>query len=348
MKTFSWKKWAYLLLVLWGIATAIFFLFRGWGDPSRMMLGQSGDRKTMEHIRKNLHLDDPVWKQYLFYLNDLSPVSTYDSASFVLKEPKGLFIGHQQKWGIKFPELGYSYQSGRSVSSIIVAALPATVVLALAAILVAILLGISLGVFAALRKGSIWDRISILISSVGISTPSFFAALIMAFVFGALWAPYTGLHFTGSLFEIDEYTGEKYLALKNLILPALTLALRPLAIITQLTRSSMLEVLQMDYIRTAYAKGLDQRSVIIKHALPHCFNPLLTAVSTWLAEMMAGAFFIEFIFGWQGIGKITVDALEKMDLPVLTGSLLCTASIFVLVNFCTDLLYRRFDPRIRE
>jgi peptide/nickel transport system permease protein len=135
--------------------------------------------------------------------------------------------------------------------------------------------------------------------------------------------------------------------LQNLILPALTLGLRPLSIITQLTRSSMLDVLGQDHIRTARAKGLDERKVIWKHAVPNAMNPVVTAITGWFAELLAGAFFVEYIFGWKGIGKVTVDALEKLDYPVVMGSILLTAFLFVTVNIIADLLYARIDPRIR-
>jgi peptide/nickel transport system permease protein len=151
---------------------------------------------------------------------------------------------------------------------------------------------------------------------------------------------------TGSLFYTDPFVG-KQLAIKNIILPALTLGIRPLAIITQLTRSAMLDVLEQDYIRTAYAKGLKKTRVIWKHALRNALNPVVTAITGWFAELLAGAFFVEYIFGWKGIGKVTVDALEKLDFPVVMGSVLITASFFVIVNILADLLYGWIDPRVK-
>lgn len=140
--------------------------------------------------------------------------------------------------------------------------------------------------------------------------------------------------------------GVTHLMWGNLVLPAITLGLRPVAIITQLTRSSMLDVLSQDYVRTARAKGLGYTKVVFKHALRNALNPVLTAVSGWFAEMLAGAFFIEMIFGWNGIGKLTVEALNKNDFPVLMGSVLFAASIFVAINILVDILYGVFDPRI--
>ena len=172
-------------------------------------------------------------------------------------------------------------------------------------------------------------------------------AIIIAYFFGIVLHRYTGLNLTGSLYEIDEVTGEKYLAIKNLILPAFTLGIRPLAVITQLTRSSMLDVLGQDYIRTAYAKGLSKNKIIYKHALRNALNPVITAITGWFAELLAGAFFVEYIFGWKGIGKTTVDALEKLDYPVVMGAVLLSAFIFILINIFADVLYRLIDPRIR-
>jgi peptide/nickel transport system permease protein len=151
---------------------------------------------------------------------------------------------------------------------------------------------------------------------------------------------------TGSLFDTDPFAGRQ-MHLQNLILPAITLGIRPLAIITQLTRGSMLDVLDQDYIRTAYAKGLGKKIIIFKHALRNALNPVITAVTGWFAELLAGAFFVEYIFGWKGIGKVTVDALEKLDFPVVMGSVLVSAFFFVMVNLMADLLYAVVDPRVR-
>jgi peptide/nickel transport system permease protein len=191
------------------------------------------------------------------------------------------------------------------------------------------------------------DTSSVLASVVGISAPSFFMAIVIAYLFGLVLHDYTGLSLTGSWFNIDQVTGEKYLTLKNLILPALTLGIRPMAIITQLTRSSMLDVLNQDYIRTAYAKGLSERQVVFGHALRNALNPVITAITGWFAELLAGAFFVEYIFGWKGIGKVTVDALEKLDYPVVMGSVLFAATIFVLVNILADVIYGIIDPRVK-
>ena len=190
------------------------------------------------------------------------------------------------------------------------------------------------------------DTSAIFASVLGISAPSFFMGIVLAYLFGFVLSDYTGLHMTGSLYEYDVFDG-KQLQLQNLILPAITLGIRPLAIITQLTRSAMLDVLSMDYIRTAYAKGFSKKAVVFKHALRNALNPVVTAITGWFAELLAGAFFVEYIFGWKGIGKVTVDALEKLDFPVVMGSVLLTATFFIIVNILADILYGIIDPRVR-
>src|SRR5690625_6253354 len=186
--------------------------------------------------------------------------------------------------------------------SIIAENLPNTLLLAISAISYEIVVGILLGIWSALVKDSWIDRTLLVVTSFGMSTPSFFSAIIIAYIFGFLLHNYTGLNMTGSLFEIDDYGEGKHLTLKNLILPAITLGIRPLAVINQLTRIFFIEVLSQDYIRTAYAKGLKSKDIIWRHALRNALNPVITATSGWFASMLAGAVFVEFIFGWNGLG----------------------------------------------
>ena len=346
MLSFLTRKIAYGVLVLLGVVIVVFFLFQGFGDPARLVLGQSGDSTTIKNIRKELALDQPKWKQFLYYLNDVSPVSVYSKADIEKKQLKGFFWGSSTKVGIKLPYLRRSYQSKKDVSQVLLEALPGTILLAVAAMLLATILGILLGVLAAVKQNTWMDTSSVFASVLGISAPSFFMGIVLAYLFGFVLSEYTGLHMTGSLFSMDPFTGRQ-LQLRNLILPAITLGIRPLAIITQLTRSAMLDILDQDYIRTAYAKGLTQKTVIFRHALRNALNPVITAITGWFAELLAGAFFVEYIFGWKGIGKVTVDALEKLDFPVVMGSVLITATFFILVNILADLLYGIVDPRVR-
>lgn len=333
-------------MVLVGVVILVFVLFQGFGDPSRLVMGQTGDAATQAAIRKELYLDQSKWKQFIYYFNDLSPVSIHSKEDIKKKELTGFFIGGNTKLAIKLPYLRKSYQTKKAVGSILMEALPGTLLLAVSAMFIAIVIGIPLGVLAAVKQNSWMDTTAVFASIVGISAPSFFMAIIMAYLFGFVWTDWTGLHITGSWFDIDS-TGAKRLTLQNLILPAFTLGIRPLAIITQLTRSAMLDVLDQDYIRTAYAKGLSKNAVIWKHGLRNALNPVITAITGWFAELLAGAFFIEWIFGWKGIGKITVDALEKLDFPVVMGSVLVSATFFILINILADILYGVVDPRVR-
>ncbi len=325
----------------------MFVLFQGFGDPSRLVMGQTGDASTRENIRRDLHLDKPKWKQLVLYLNDISPIAIHSATDIKNKELRGYFVGGQTKIGIKIPYLRKSYQSRREVGEVIMEALPGTIMLAMAAMLLATIVGITLGVIAAIYKGTWIDAGAIFTSILGISAPSFFMAIAIAYLFGFVLNEYTGLHMTGSWFDLDTSTGRPYLTPANLILPAITLGIRPLAIIAQLTRASLLDVMEQDYIRTAVAKGLPKRIVIWKHALRNALNPVITAITGWFAELLAGAFFVEYIFGWKGLGKLTVDALEKLDFPVVMGAVLVSACFFVVVNFLADMLYGWVDPRAR-
>jgi len=309
-------------------------------------MGQRADAATQENIRKELYLDQPKWKQFLFYLNDVSPVSLYSKDEIQNKDLRGIFIGGDIKLTLKLPYLRRSYQTKKDVWSILMEALPGTILLAVSAMILATVLGIFLGVIAAVKKDTWMDTSAIFVSVLGISAPSFFMGIVIAYLFGFVLNQFTGLHMTGSLFDTDPFAGRQ-LQLQNLILPAITLGIRPLAIITQLTRGSMLDVLDQDYIRTAYAKGLSKRKVIWKHALRNALNPVITAITGWFAELLAGAFFVEYIFGWKGIGKVTVDALEKLDFPVVMGSVLITSSFFIGINILADWLYGMVDPRVR-
>jgi len=337
-------------LVIAGIVLVVFFLFMVLpGDPARLTLGQRSDISTLQAVNKEFGLDKPKRIQLLEYLNDLSPLSynelTNESQTkyhYLVLIRVNTSIGLVLKW----PYLRTSYQTRQKVSDILIEALPNTIVLALAAFIIASVFGILIGLLAAIYKGSVFENIIMIIANIGISVPSFFAAIIIAWVFGFLLSRYTGLSMTGSLYDVDPFSG-KYLSLENLVLPAIALGVRPLAIIAQLTRSSMLDVLNNDYMRTAKAKGLGKAAIVIRHGLRNALNPVLTAVSGWLASLMAGAFFIEYIFGWRGLGKITVDALLTSDLPVVMGSVLFIGLIFVVVNIFVDILYGVLDPRVR-
>lgn len=326
------------------------------GDPARMMLDQNEDPEQLKAIRQKLGLDKPLLTQYFYYLNDLSPVSFHsqNSGDYTVFDPEkynGKKIAEMGKTDvvIKTPYLRESFQKqGKPVTEIIAETLPNTILLAVSAILIAFFLGIVLGIISALNKDSWLDRFLLVITSVGMSVPSFFAAILMAWFFAFVLAEYTGFNMTGSLYEVDDYGTGKHLTLKNLILPALTLGIRPLAVITQLTRNSLLETLTKDYIRTAYSKGLTKSQVIRRHALRNSLNPVITAASGWFAGMLTGAVFVEFIFGWNGLGKEIVNALKTLDQPVIMGAVLVIALSFIIINILVDVLYGVLDPRVRK
>ncbi len=350
------RKLIYGLLVIAGVICVVFFLFNILpGDPARMMLGQRADISSVDAINRELGRDLPLFTQFRYYVNDLSPVSVYNvkdisSRNYFDKEKYGsskiLIPFANEALLIKKPYLRRSYQTQQRVTEILLDALPGTAILAFVSLAFAAIVGIALGVWSALKYRTFSDQLNMFISVLGMSVPSFFAGILIAWIFGFVWSDVTGLNMTGSLYEIDPFKGE-ILTLKNLILPAFTLGIRPLAVIVQLTRSSMLEVLSLDYVRTAKAKGLSDYKVIVNHALRNALNPVLTAISGWLGSLLAGAVFIEYIFGWKGVGKVTVDALEHYDFPLVMGAVLMVSVFFVIINVLVDLLYARLDPRVR-
>jgi len=347
---FLLNKILYGFAVLAGVVVVIFFLFNILpADPARMTQGQRSDVQSLEAVRKEFGLDQPTHIQFLLYINDLSPVAIHlnDKASQEKYHYLKLFsLGGKKALVIKQPYLRRSYQTKREVTSILSETVPNTLILATTAMIFATIFGIALGVLAAVYKDTWIDQSAIAGSILGISAPSFFAGIIIAWLFGFVLSDYTGLNMSGSLYDYDPFLGE-VLVWKNLILPMITLGIRPLAIIMQLTRSAMLDVLQQDYIRTAKAKGLSKRNIVIKHALRNALNPVVTAVSGWFASLLAGSFFVEYIFGFNGLGKATVDALEMADLPVVMGAILFIAFIFVIINILADLLYTVLDPRVK-
>ena len=357
MLRYTLKRLLYGLLVLLGVVTLVFFLFNILpGDPARMMLGQRADAESIEIINRDLGRDKPVGLQYLNYINDLLPLSLHnntDPSSYFYLDPDKyapfttlLTVGHTSLV-LKAPYLRRSYQSKRKVSEIIAAAFPQTALLAVVALGFALVLGIFLGILSALYKDSWVDRLTLVLSTLGMSLPSFFAAILIAWLFAYVLADWTHLNMFGNLYTVDDYGTGEYLDLKNLILPALTLGIRPLATLTQLTRNSMLETLSQDFIRTARAKGLSRRRVIFHHALRVSLNPVVTSASGWLAGLLAGAVFVEYVFDWKGMGIVIVNGLDQYDFPVVMGAILFICVLLIVINLLTDILYALLDPRVR-
>lgn len=348
----------YGILVAWGVITVVFGLFHILpGDPARMMVGQRADQATLERIREELGLNRPMYMQYLHYLNDLSFLSLYDPVNqenYFYLDPVEYEnsrvlarLSNKRALVLKTPYLGRSFQSREKVGRVLGTALPNTLLLAACSMLFAFILGTAAGIFAAIRKDGLYDRSVLVVSALGMSLPSFFAAILIGWLFAYKLQDYTGLNLTGNIMEVDAYGEGVHLALKNLVLPAITLGIRPLSVVVQLSRNSMLDVLSQDYIRTARAKGLPFSRIIFRHALKNSMNPLVTAVSGWFASLMAGVIFVEYIFGWKGLGYVIVNALNNYDFPLVLGSVILISLIFVVINLLVDLVYAYLDPRIQ-
>ena len=349
------QKVGYALITVFGVVTVIFFLFSVLpGDPAQMMLGQNETQEQLQKQKEKYGFDKPISQQYLLYLNDLSPLSWHsqEASDFTYFEDdkySGIKLLNISTGGLylKYPYLRTSFQrQDQDVVDIIKQTLPNTAILAISSIIVALLIGIFLGIISALQKDTWIDKGIQVLSTLGMSLPSFFSAILAAWLFGFVLQEYTGLNMTGNLYELDDFGEEKRLHFKNLILPALVLGIRPLAVVVQLMRSSLLEVFQQDYIRTAKAKGLNTYSIIVGHSLKNALNPVITAISGWFASMLAGAVFVEYIFGWNGLGKEIVDALNTLDLPIIMGAVLTIAIIFIIINIFVDIIYKLLDPRI--
>lgn len=355
MLNFILKRIGYGFLVLLGVITLVFFLFNVLpGDPAQMMLGQRADKESVEIIKRDLGLDKPLITQYGYYLNDLSPISFHKknhNSGLYLDSTKYSFLtlinGKENVLVLKQPYLRRSYQSKRQVTDILAEAFPNTIILAVVSMGFAMVIGVILGSLSAIWNGSWFDKANLFITVIGMSLPSFFAAIVFAWLFAFVLSDYTHLSMFGSLYSVDDMGNGEYISLKNIILPAFTLGIRPLAVVSELTKAAMLEVLSQDYIRTARAKGLSYIQVIRRHALKNSMNSVVTAVSGWFASLLAGAVFVEYIFDWKGVGVVIVDGLEKYDFPVVMGALLIICVLLVLVNIIVDILYGVLDPRVR-
>lgn len=311
MLTYILRQFIYSLLIIFGVMSVTFILIRVLpaGDPARLVAGQRTDLQTLESIRRAWKLDRPIYEQY---------------ADFLVKAAQG--------------DLGRSFASNLVVLDTILERFPATVWLALPSLLIATLIGVSIGVISAWKPYTAFDYTAMVLALFGISVPVFVLGLFLIRVFSGWlgWLNGTGYIDRGS-----------YIDLRFLILPVLALAARPLAIIARITRSSMLDVMSQDYIRTARAKGLPLTTTILRHALRNALNPVITTISAWLAGTLAGTFFIETIFNWPGIGRLAYDAVLQLDFPMIQGTVLFTAVVFVAVNFLVDIVYSLLDPKVR-
>jgi len=309
MIRFIIKRLLQAIPVLLGVTFVTYMLLSaGMADPARLALGIRSDIATVEALREEWGLNDPWIVQY---------------GRFLYRALHGDF--------------GRSLATGEDVLESILARFPATAKLGLVALVFAFVFGVPIGVISALKPNGALDNFIMSMALLGISVPSFFLALILAWIFGYIlgWTPISG------------YTVGPG-AWKYYILPAISLGTGPMAVIARLTRSSMLEVLTQDYIRTARAKGLPEWLVIFKHALRNALIPVITTLGSSLAGLLSGAFFVEYVFNWPGIGLLAVDALTQWDYPIILGTVMLASILFVLANILVDVLYAVVDPRIRH
>jgi peptide/nickel transport system permease protein len=300
-------------------------LFSAPIDPAQLTFGQRLDEEAIAAKRVELGLDQSVFTRIYRYVDDLLPID--------------IGSGSDAR-GVSF---GTSYQTGVEVGALLAEAIPSTVVLALAALLLAIAIGIPLGVAAAARKGRWLDSCIVVLSTIGISVPSYVSSIVLALIFGYLLGGLTGLPIQGGWFAIDDM-GNEYLAWSHLVLPAIALGIRPVAVITQLTRSTMIDVLSSDFVKTAKSKGLAIKSIMWRHAFPNSLNPVITSVTGYLASLLAGAFFVERVFSFRGVGDLTISALLNYDIPVVLGCALFISAVFVVINMIADVLYLITSP----
>lgn len=299
-----------LLFLLLGISFIVFMsMHLAPGDPATIIGGPTATESDLEAIREDLGLNRPVLIQYVDYL-------------------KGVVKG----------DFGYSYQNSQPVSEAIASRFPNTIKLATASIIVAVIIGIIAGMISAMRQNSWLDVTSTTFALVGVSIPNFWLGtiLILLFAVNLQWLPVSGLN--NSIFSTD--------GLKELILPSITLGTSTAALIARMSRSSMLEVTKSDYIRTAKAKGVKNRTIIWVHALRNAMIPVVTVIGINFGALLGGTIITEQVFAINGIGRLMVDAIAARDFPVVQGTVLLVAAIFVIVNLIVDIVYAKIDPRI--
>jgi peptide/nickel transport system permease protein len=302
---------SYLLRRLWqsaltlvGVSLLVFVILRVIpGDPAKMLLPEGAPQSAIEELNRELGLREPIWIQY------------------------GLFVR-----SVVRGDFGQSFQYRAPALRVVVERVPATIQLALTAMVLTVLVGVSIGVLAAVRRGTGYDYAGTVLAVLGQSLPNFWLGIMLVLLFGVTlrWLPTSG------------FQGWQYL-----VLPSITLAAFPTALVARLTRSSLLEILSQEYIRTGRAKGLGERAVILRHALRNATIPLLTVIGLQIGTLLGGAVITESIFAWPGMGKLVVDAIFFRDFPVVQTVLILSATLFVAINLLVDVLYTVLDPRIR-
>lgn len=318
-------------------------------DPARLTFGQRIDQSALQAKKEQLGLDKSLPQQMYLYLVDISPINILTTSSLSIKKYnscKKLISFGNHSLVVKLPNLRESYQTGDKVSTMLKRTIPNTIILALSSILIASILGILFGLFAALNKGNFLDELLLTISTLGYSVPSYVSAIFFAVIFGYLLKDFTGLNMQGGIWELNDF-GDEVFVPKNLILPAIALGIRPVSVILQIARSAFLDTLERPYVLTAKAKGLSTYHVIKKHVLKNSLNPIITSISGWFASLLSGAFFVESVFRFKGLGWLTVNALTNYDIPVLLACILVVCSLFIFMNIFIDLIYGWLDPKVR-
>ncbi|NLJ80145.1 MAG: ABC transporter permease [Firmicutes bacterium] len=319
------RRFVQMIPLLIGISILVFLLVHlSPGDPIRMLLGEEATDEDVARLKAAYGLDLPLPQQYLRWA--------------------GLAIRG---------DLGKSIRQGIPVVTLIIERLGATLELAFMSVFVAVLFGIPIGIFAATRRGTIWDYLSMIVALVGVSMPGFWLGLmLLSYValridflpmFGREGSVIGGLWTLITQFRADELIS----GLRYVLLPSFAIGTSMMAIITRLTRSSLLEVLNKDYIRTAQAKGLSGRRVVVKHALRNALMPVITIVGIQFGAMLGGAVVTETVFAWPGVGRLVVNAISQRDFPIIQGGVLMMAIIFTLANLAVDISYALVNPRIR-
>ena len=332
MITFIGRRLLQIIPVLFGVSLVVFFMVRAIpGDPAQILLGQTATPEAVAEVRARLGLDKPVVVQYLLFLRDAAT-----------------------------GDLGNSLVEGKPVTTALLDKFPATLELTLAALLFAVAVGVPVGVIAAVRQYSVLDKITSVIALTGVSMPIFWLAMILVVVFtvnlGLLPFPgrvgnevsftsYTGIYTFDTLitFNLPAFWD----VLKHLIMPAIALGTIPMAVVTRMTRSSMLEVMNEDYVRTARAKGVVPWRVVFRHALRNAMLPTVTVIGLQFGLLMGGAILTETIFTWNGIGQFAIQSIDGRDYAGIQGVVLYGAVFFVLINLLVDVLYAVLDPRVR-
>jgi len=331
MRWYIIKRLAMLVPVVLGVSIIAFSLIHlAPGDPARTMLGERATQEQLNEIREKYGLDEPLYVQYGVWLN-----------------------------GVLHGDLGRSITSHEDVGKEIADRLPNTIELAIGAMIFAIIIGVFAGIISATKQYSITDYTCMGIALFGISMPVFWLGIMLMMIFGVFlgWLPIGGRidllipfqRVTGFMIFDSIITGNLpalISVLRHLTLPAIALGTIPMAMIARVTRSSMLEVLRQDFIRTERAKGLSERMVIYKHAVRNAMVPVVTVIGLNVGLLLAGAILTETVFSWPGVGRLVVNAVYERDYPLVVGCILVFAIIFVIVNLITDILYTYIDPRI--